>query len=95
MLTAQNQSNQEWSDVEIWINRQFRMTAPKLLPGQMFRAPLKNFVTGYGQQFRFNQIQITDVRMKAKGRDGKPVEIVKEFQGDSLSGALKGMGGSR
>jgi len=95
ILAAQNQTNEDWTDVEIWINRQFRVTAPKLLAGQVFRAPMKNFVTGYGQQFRFSQIQITDVRMKAKTPGGKPIEIVKEFQSDSLSGALKGIGGSR
>jgi hypothetical protein len=95
ILTAQNQSSDDWTDVEIWINRQFRVTTKKLLAGQVFRARLEHFVTGYGQQFRFSQIQIRDVRMKAKRPDGTPVEVVREFQSDSLSDALKGIGGSR
>jgi len=94
ILTAQNQSDSDWTNVEIWINRQFRMTTPTLAAGQVFRAPLEYFVTGYGQKFRFNQIQITDIRMNAKQADGKPIEIRMKFSGDSLSDALKGMGGS-
>src|SRR2546430_578651 len=66
LLTAQNQSDRDWTDVEIWINRQFRITAKKLRAGQVFRAPLDHFVSGYGQQFKFNQIQIHDVRLMAK-----------------------------
>ncbi len=93
LVTAQNQSDEEWTDVEIWINRQFRVTTKTLQAGQVFRAPLEHFVTGYGQQFRFNQIQIRDVRLIAKKRDGTKVEVQKELSGDSLSDALKGMGG--
>jgi hypothetical protein len=95
LLTAVNQSENDWTDVEIWINRQFRVTAPKIAASQAFRAPLDHFVTGYGQRFNFSRVQIRDVRLMAKGPAGVPIEIRKEFQGDALADVLKGMGGQR
>jgi hypothetical protein len=95
LLTAQNQSGHDWTNVEIWINRQFRVTVSKLQAGQVYRAPLDHFVTGYGQQFRFSQMQIRDVRMMATEPDGTRVEVHKQFGSDSLSDTLKGIGGSR
>ncbi len=90
-----NDSAQNWTDVEVWINRQFRVTTPAILPGQAFHAALDHFVTGYGQRFNFSRMQINDVRLNAKDEDGKAFEIVKEFSGNPLSDALKGMGGNR
>ena len=95
LLTAQNQTDRDWTDVEIWINWQFRVTVKRLQAGQVFRAPLDHFVEAYGRQFKFSQMQIKDVRLKAKDVDGKPIEIVKQFESNSLSDALKGIGGSR
>jgi len=95
LLTAMNQSGSDWTDVEIWINRQFRVTAPKIAANQAFRAPLDHFVTGYGQRFNFSRMQIRDVRLMAKGPAGAVVEIRKQFQGDALSEVLKGVGGQR
>ena len=94
-LTVVNHSGQVWRDVEVWINQQFRVTTPMIMNNQAFHAPLDHFVTGYGQRFNFSRMQINDVRMKAKGEDGAPVEIVKQFSGNPLSDALKGMGGNR
>ena len=95
LLTAVNQSGQDWTDVEIWINRQFRVTAPTIVSQQVFRAPLDHFVTAYGQTFNFSRMQIRDVRLMAKRPGGEPFEIRKQFEGNALSDALKGMGGKR
>jgi hypothetical protein len=95
LLTAVNRSEQDWTDVEIWINRQFRVTAPKIAPSQAFRAPLDHFVTGYGQRFNFSRMQVRDVRLNARRPDGSPFEIRKQFQGNALSDVLKGVGGQR
>jgi len=94
-LTVVNHSGAEWRDVEVWINRQFRVTTPLILSNQAYHAALDHFVTGYGQRFNFSRMQITDVRLNAKGPDGAPFEIVKQFQGNPLSDALKGVGGKR
>jgi hypothetical protein len=92
-LTVDNRTDHDWTDVELWINRQFRAKAPKILKGQRFQAPLNLFVTGYGQRFDFSRQQITDVRLIAKRPDGTPFELRKQFSGDPLSDALQGIGG--
>lgn len=92
-VIVDNRTDHDWTDVEIWINRQFRAKVPKILKGQRLQAPLNLFVTGYGQRFEFNRMQIRDVRLNAKRPDGTPFELRKQFSGDPLSDALKGMGG--
>lgn len=94
-LTVLNQSGETWTDVEVWINRQFRVTTPMIMNKQAFHARLDHFVTGYGQKFNFSRMQITDVRLNGKKPDGAAFEIVKQFSGNPLSDALKGMGGNR
>lgn len=94
-VTVDNRTDQDWTDVEIWINRQFRQKAPKLQKGQRLQTQLDSFVTAYGRRFEFNRLQITDLRVNAKSADGTPVEIRKQFSGDKLSDALKGIGGKR
>jgi hypothetical protein len=93
-LTIDNQGDEDWTDVEIWINRQFRAKAPKILKGQRFQAPLNLFVSGYGQRFDFGRQQITDVRLTAKRPDGTKFELRRQFgSADPLVDALKGMKG--
>ena len=94
-LTVLNHSGGDWTDVEVWINRQFRVTTPRILNEQAYHARLDHFVTGYGQRFNFSRMQINDVRMNARGPDGTSFEVVKQFSGSPLSDALKGMGGNR
>jgi hypothetical protein len=94
-LTVVNNSGRDWTDLEVWVNQQFRVTAPRLLNGQSYRAPLDHFVTGYGRRFDFSRMPINDVRLNAKASDGVPFEITKRFTGNALADALKGMGGKR
>jgi hypothetical protein len=93
LVTVDNRSDQDWTNVEIWINRQFRATVPKIVKGQRFQAPMNLFVTGYGQRFNFGRMQITDVRLNAKRADGTVFELRKQFEGDKLTDVLKGVGG--
>ena len=92
LVTVDNRSDQDWTNVEIWINRQFRATVPKIVKGQRFQAPMNLFVTGYGQRFNFGRMQITDVRLNARRADGTVFELRKQFEGDKLTDALKGVG---
>jgi hypothetical protein len=92
-VTIDNRTDHDWTDVEIWINRQYRAKAPKIVKGQRLHAPLNLFVTGYGQRFNFSRQQITDVRLNAKRPDGTPFELRKQFTGDPLADVLKGLGG--
>lgn len=90
MLTVSNQSSDDWSNVEIWLNTYFRVTASSVPAGGRFQAPLDTFVAGFGQRFDFRRTQITDLRLTAKRPDGSPIEIKKRFAKGGLAGALGG-----
>jgi hypothetical protein len=90
VLTVSNISNDEWTQVEIWINQQFRMVTPSIPPGKRFQATLDTFVTGFGHRFNFKSMQIKDVRLMAKLPDGKPVELKMPLYAGGLEGAFGG-----
>jgi hypothetical protein len=90
MLTVSNQSRDDWSNVEIWLNTYFRLTASSVPAGGRFQAPLDTFVAGFGQRFDYRRTQITDLRLTAKRPDGSPIEIKKRFEQGGLAGALGG-----
>ena len=88
LLTVDNRTSQEWKDVEVWVNRYYRITTPSIPPGGRLQAPLDAFVAGFGQRFNFRQAQIKDVRLTARLPDGKPLEIRKPFEGSGLADTL-------
>jgi hypothetical protein len=88
LLTVTNQTNDTWSDVEIWLNTYYRITTSSISAGARFQAPLDTFVAGYGQRFDFRRMQIKDLRLTAKLPDGKPFELKKRFEVGGLAGAL-------
>jgi hypothetical protein len=87
-LTVDNQTSDDWRDVEIWLNSYFRITVPSIPSRRRFQAPLDAFVSGYGQRFNFSRMQITALRLSGKRPDGSPVEVQKQFQESGLAGAL-------
>jgi len=89
LLTVTNQTDRDWSGVEVWLNTYYRITASSIPAGGRFQAPLDTFVAGYGQRFDFRRMQIKDLRLTAKGPDGKPFELKKRFDGP---GGLAGLG---
>ena len=89
-ITVTNVSDDEWTHVEIWLNRNFRMITPSIPPGKRFRAPLDTFVTGFGQRYNFERMQVKDVRLMAKLPDGNPVELTMPFYVGGLEGAFGG-----
>ncbi len=90
LLTVGNQSGQEWSGVEIWLNTYYRVTVSSIPAGGRFQAPLDAFVAGFGQRFDFHKVQVKDLRLTAKLPDGKPFELKKTFEASDLAGALGG-----
>jgi len=84
-ITVENNSGTAWLGVEVWINRQYRITVPLISPGEKLQSPLDAFVEGFGHRFDFKREQITDVRLKARLPNNKPVEIVKEFNDGALA----------
>ncbi len=95
LLTVDNQTAREWSNVEIWLNTYYRVTARSIPAGGRFQTPLDMFVAGFGQRFDFRRAQVRDLRLTARLPDGQPLELKKEFEKDDLTGALEGMGKKR
>ena len=90
MLTIDNRSANDWSGVEIWLNRNHSVRMASIPAGGRVQVPLDTFVAGFGQRFNYRRTQITDLRLKAKLPDGTPVEVVKEFTVGGLEGAFGG-----
>ncbi len=90
MLTVANQSSSEWTGVEIWLNKYYRVTAASVPSGGRVQMPLDTFVGGFGRRFDFRHAQITDLRLTAKLPDGAPLELKKEFTAGGLAGAFGG-----
>ena len=90
-LTVTNTTAQDWTQIEIWVNRLYRLTVPSIPAGQQFQAPLSIFIEAYGHRFDFSKQQIKDLRLSAKNAGGEPVGIIMEFRGSGLAG-LAGVG---
>jgi hypothetical protein len=88
VLTVDNRTDQEWKHVEVWLNTYYRLTIDSVPAHGRVQAPLDNFVAGFGQRFRFRQMQIHDLRLTATLPGGRPLEIKKSFRASGL-GALK------
>jgi hypothetical protein len=89
-LTVDNRTAQNWLNVEIWLNRSFRVTTASIPAGGRFQAPLDGFVSGYFQRFDVRHMPIHDLTLSAKQPDGTPVELKKQFQAGGLAGVLGG-----
>src|SRR5688572_7468921 len=92
-LTIYNDTDEEWQDVEVFLNHHFRIQPKNIEPSGIVQAPLDIFVAGYGQRFNFKTMQITDLRLKAKRPNGEPIEVRYEFSKGGLEDALGGFKG--
>ena len=90
-LTVNNTTRNDWTKVEIWVNRQYRLTVPSIPAGQQLQTPLSIFIEAYGHRFDFTRQQIRDLRLLAKLPGGEPVDIRMDFQAGGLAG-LAGVG---
>jgi hypothetical protein len=89
-LIVLNTSKDEWTNVEIWLNRYFQARVPSLAAGGRLDAPLDRFMSGYGQPFDYRRIQVRELTLTAKRPDGTPVELKMQFQKPGLAGAIGG-----
>src|SRR5215510_1402406 len=78
MLNVDNRTSSDWNDVEIWINRYYRVTVPKIAAKSRFQVPLDSFVSGYSQRFYIHKAVIKDLQLTAKQPDGTPVLVKRE-----------------
>ena len=95
ILTVDNRTSENWTNVEIWLNSYFRITVASIPAKSRFQAPLDTFVAGFGQRFNFHRMQVKDLRLIAKLPDGRPLELKKQFEASGLAGAFGGVGGKR
>jgi hypothetical protein len=90
LLTVDNRSSDEWTHVEIWLNRNHSVRTASIPAGGRLQVPLDAFVAGFGQRFNYKRTQITDLRLKATLPDGTPLEVQKEFMQGGLAGVFGG-----
>ena len=90
LLTVTNDTADEWSGVEIWLNGYFRVSTPSIPSGGRLQVPLDTFVAGFGQRFNFARAQIRELRLTAKLPGGKSLELKKPFTSSGLAGAFGG-----
>src|SRR5260370_366618 len=84
LLTVTNQTPNDWSHVEIWLNNYYRQTAAVIPSRGRLQAPLDTCVAGFGQRFDFHRTQVRDLRLTARTPDGKPFELKMEFRVSGL-----------
>jgi len=85
MLTVDNQTVTDWTNVEVWVNSHYRVITASIPAHSRFQAPLDTFVEGFGHRFDFKRQQVRDVRMTAHLPDGKPIELKMPFTADGLA----------
>jgi hypothetical protein len=73
LLTVDNRTDQDWLGVEIWINRQYRITASRIAAHSRFSSTLDVFVAGWGQRFDIRKQRIDTLVLTAHTPDGTPV----------------------
>jgi hypothetical protein len=89
-LTVNNNSVEEWRNVEIWVNNYYRAVVPSIAPHGVFQVQLDSFISGYGRRFDYRGAQIKDLRLSARRPNGEVLDVKKEFQGPLLNDALGG-----
>jgi hypothetical protein len=85
-LTINNRTNDDWNDVQVVINRQYRIAAPSITAGQRFDVTLDAFLDVYGNHFYYARTQIRDVHLMAKAASGAPVDMHLDFHRSGLDG---------
>jgi hypothetical protein len=85
-LTVNNRTADSWNDVEIKINRQYRVVIPQILAGQRFDVSLEAFLDVYGNHFRYARQQVKDVHLSGKLPGGQPVDLTMDFARSGLDG---------
>jgi len=89
-LTVNNHTDEEWRNVEIWVNNYYRVVVPSIAPKGLFEVQLDSFISGYGQRFDYRRAQITALRLSARRPNGEQLDTKKDFQGSLLNEALGG-----
>jgi hypothetical protein len=89
-LKIANQTDEDWTNVKVVVNRYFHGAAPRLAARGRMDVQLSSLVSGYGQRFDVRRIPIKDLRVNASRPNGEPIEIVKDFRSGGLEDVFGG-----
>jgi hypothetical protein len=76
LMTVTNTSHDVWLDVEVWLNDHYRVTKPRMPPGERLGIPLDTFVAGFGQRFNAARQVVQGIEVTATTPGGTPVRLV-------------------
>lgn len=74
-VQVQNQSGEAWSNVEVWLNDHYRVTARTLEAGGRLEIPLDTFVAAYGWRFDRRRQAPFGIEVTARTASGKDVTL--------------------
>jgi hypothetical protein len=89
-LKIENQTEEDWTNVKVVVNRYFHGAAPRLAAGGRMDVQLNSLVSGYGQRFDMGRMPIKDLRVTANRPNGEPIEVVKDFRSGGLEDVFGG-----
>lgn len=75
LLTVNNRTQEDWRDVEIWLNRSYRVPVPIIAAGARFQVTLRSFVSGFGRPYDVDRMTVDELRLTARTPTGKLVEL--------------------
>ncbi len=75
-VSVENQTGERWTDVEVWMNDHYRVTARALEPGGRLVVPLDAFVAGFGQRFDRRRQAVFGIEVTARAASGRDVRLV-------------------
>ena len=75
-IVVTNQTDDEWQNVEVWLNDHYRVTKSRMPPGERFSIPFSAFVAGFGQRFDVARQPIRGVEVSASAPGGRAVTLV-------------------
>lgn len=76
VMTVTNTSHDVWLNVEVWLNDHYRVTKPRMPPGERLGIPLDAFVAGFGQRFNAARQVVQGIEVTATTAGGRPVRLV-------------------
>jgi len=88
ILTVDNRTEHDWENVKILLNQYYHAQAKVIRAKSRFTAPLRMFVSGWGQNFPYGQQQIWEITLTATQANGTPVELKFNFERSRLEDAL-------
>jgi len=74
-VTIENLTGDRWTNVEVWLNDHYRVTARELLPGGRLTVPLDTFVAGFGQRFDRRRQSPFGIEVTARTDRGREIRI--------------------